>query len=229
MSEIGPDNHSAARQDVPPKHPEPPHIFGSLAGLMSVVLCTLFGFAVLYLVHQQLMRIDGTPTLPSDSFFSIQNAGVTQSQDQLEIAGRIALEADSQRLRTMRAQSLAGARLTIQIIAELISLVLVVLGAALVFSRIRAAERERFELARGGWSVVLGFTFPGLLLCFLGTATIFWALNISVHPNVNVSTRDGAIYLIGAAAQQSSNSQSALEAFCRFSDPEAPQCEEINR
>ncbi|MEM0923395.1 MAG: hypothetical protein AAGI13_10145 [Pseudomonadota bacterium] len=186
-------------ETTPHNCPADTNRYGNISAAIVVILSVLIAFGMLWLLHVQLDRINaGTQPLDPQWLAAVLSHPAAAEMDPAAMQNlvRTVLETDAQHLRSMRSQTAVGSRLTVQIVAQLIGLSLIILGGALTFARVRSETPGSTGVTgAASWSFELRSVFPGVTLCFFGAALVAWVLDISVDAGGRVNTIDGAIYV----------------------------------
>ncbi len=167
-----------------------------MAAVFVVLLSVGIVFGILYILFGQIQKIEG-PVVRADYSFVIGDKLPTVIDDLelLTLVGQLVMESDAQFYRTERAQSLAAARLLVNVGAVLVGLTLVVIGGALILARIRGFSRFQVQSNNADKGT---FDFmselPGVLLCLLGALVVFVTLHYSVQDNALTKTRDAPLF-----------------------------------
>ncbi|MEQ8701844.1 MAG: hypothetical protein RLT05_35440 [Bauldia litoralis] len=170
------------------------HRFSSWAGAVAVIFSAIFVFAVLVLLYIQVHEIENSTKITSLEQY-IEDIPKDDNIEIIKLIGQLYMESDAQFLRSERSQSLVGARLTVMILAEIVGLSLIVLGGAMVFSRVRGQTDialEQNSTLSQKIRTRIASEFPGLLMCLFGSLVVIFAVNASIK--TKIETRDGAIY-----------------------------------
>ena len=189
--------------------------FINWVGGLVVFLSIGFVFTMIWLLYNQVRVIEDSASVTSivESILPIISDS-NPTFDELEYVGKLIMESDAQFLRTERAQSLVGARLTVMVVAELIGLCLIVLGGAFIFVRIRGVGSISGEKStEDGKKQLFQFIsdFPGLFLCAFGMLLVIWALNTAIHDNSQTVTTDRPLYFPANNYIEVTNTPSTLE------------------
>ncbi len=241
MPSTGPvDAEKVATQDdkpVPPKVREDPAFalrMGNRAAFFVVICSIGFVIGMLLILYFQLNRIENSAHVTAvDAAIDAIVAEPLPEDSKIGLLGQLIMESDAQFLRTERAQSLVGARLTVMIIAELIGLSLVVLGGAFIFARVRGEGNAEFQKG-SEIAAKLASEFPGIFLCAFGTILVIWALNTSVDDNSRTTTTDRPLFFpssyeissySGNIASRSGRTGESVESICKREAPNPADCE----
>ena len=172
----------------PPTRPgDDPMSMTKRAGIIVTVLSTLFIIAVIGLVSMLVWKMESSFTSANVTESVWENCVGTCSE--LEYA--ILLEQDAQAMRNHRVRSALASRLLINAVAEVIALTLIALGAVLVFDRVESSR----EQSAGFWSFTFKSTFPGLIICGMGTVLTYMTVHISASPESRFTVLDLPVHL----------------------------------
>ncbi|MDP5309028.1 hypothetical protein [Paracoccus spongiarum] len=176
----------SAASDLPNAVPvQNGHRYSRQAGLVVCIMsaCFVGGIILLlflqaWLQHQELGRI-ATPTAAApvtDPFYL--------------------LDQEALRLRASRASISQLYRHFMGISGLIVSMMMVLLGAILIFDRVQSAEANKLIAALSGkGNVEATSSFPGMLLCVMGAATVALNLYFSGPQAAPFVTRDIPAYL----------------------------------
>ncbi len=104
---------------------------------------------------------------------------------------RLAMEQDAQMLRTDRVRTTMVSRLMIFVIAEIVALLLVALGAVLIFNRI---EGSKGDTTINYGKLFFSTSFPGLGMCAIGAAVIAFSLYLASVKGMLITVYDRPVY-----------------------------------
>lgn len=225
-----------AEHDGKPVREDPTFVLrmGNRAASFVVICSISFVLGMLLILYLQLDRIETSARVtPVDAAMNALVADPLPEDSKITLLGQLIMESDAQFLRTERAQSLVGARLTVMLIAELIGLSLVVLGGAFIFARVRGEGSVDFTKGSEIVTKIIS-EFPGVLLCGFGTLLIIWALDTSVDDNSRTTTTDAPLFFPSLyesrpiQTDRSDQAEVALEAIdliCRREAPNPAYCD----
>lgn len=200
--------------------------FSRYAGLVVCIFSTLFVGAVLFVLFTQIHLIE--EDLP-DPVLNPNELVCATEDCSLEVA-RLAIETDVFARRYLAVKSAMSSRLMIFVTAEIIALTLIVLGGVLIFDRIRGSS-EKIGLSSGapppdpsqpeqsaastgiGWSVFLGTTFPGVMLCAFATGILAFALHLSNQVEAKIKINDSPVFPTAAVALEDPASLAGFSVF----------------
>ena len=171
--------------------PQESTFLSKVAAVAVTVLSVITIIVILSILYFQINRIHRIIDYSSDSDILIEctNDDCRERQALLNLERRLFSQ------RTERIQGALSSRLTLNLVAELVALTLIVLGGVLVFDRAQSAG-EVVEVRRSaGWQLALATTFPGVILCALGTVTLGLAMYFPTKQGAELRITDIPVFI----------------------------------
>jgi hypothetical protein len=158
------------------------------AGYAVMVISGLIIVLVMATLLFQLYKVEGKYGGVASGLDMMEHC---KQQACTETTMRLLLEQDAQVLRNDRVRSALNMRLIIFVVAEVVALTMIVMGGVLVFDRVQSLHRSSIEVDR----IKLMTTFPGLIMCLLGTMIVGGSIWISSQRSSMMKIVDLPVYI----------------------------------
>lgn len=159
------------------------HKESRIAGLFVTSLSAIFVFGLIILLFHHTNSIR---PLAQGAYLTPDTFEVCESFECLELM----VEREIQRFRAMRVETALLYRNEVQMATLIVSLAMTVLGAVLIFDRVRGDGSDRMLGERGKMKIFIVTTFPGVLLCFLGTAALIFNIYAMTSGEIPIMVTD---------------------------------------
>lgn len=167
------------------------HRQSRIAGLVVTVGSALFVFGLIALLFHHTNKL---LPLAEASYMGEQSYHACTDSECREML----VEREIQRFRALRVETALLYRNEVHIATLIVGLSMAVLGAVLIFDRVRSATEEKAEWTReDGRKLFFVTSFPGILLCAMGTA-VLWKNIDGLKSQIPISVYDARV--LGNAA-----------------------------
>lgn len=163
------------------------HYQSRLAGLIVTVLSTVFVLSLIWLLYNHtrtLQPLAESTFLPNDLFVGCTDRGCIE----------LLVEQEIQRFRALRVESALMYRNEVQVATLIVGLAMTVLGAVLIFDRVKSEEDSILALENGQRAkLVMASTFPGLMLCALGALVLMMNVYATTSGKTPIQVQEGRV------------------------------------
>ena len=159
----------------------------AVVAIMGVVI------AILFMLDKQIEQMQSTSSIQIDNVIecpdTIDKLACLQYKKNLE------LEIKLIELRTSRVNSSLSSRLMTSVVGEIMALALIILGATLVFARIRGEDESANLAVKEKMELSIKSKYPGVILGCAGAVTAVASMYFAAAANNSLIVIDVPVYV----------------------------------